>query len=117
MPFGAREGRAGSKAVGRRREEPSWTSESEVSTGTPGAGRRAPGQDGWKSTEEVPKGPQPQGGNGSRHWAPSLAYSRCSGQTSPLLSQSPEFQRRDASVGVGPELGLRVSAGGVFPAT
>lgn len=61
MPFAAREGRAGSKAVGRRREEPSWTSGSEVSTGTPGAGRRAPGQDGWRSAERGPEGTTAKG--------------------------------------------------------
>lgn len=57
--------------------------------------------------KEGPKGPQPRGGNGSGHAAPSLAYSRYSGQTPPLLPQSPGFQRREASVGVGPGAGAQ----------
>lgn len=70
-------------------------------------GRRRPqGRMDGRALREVPEGPGPQGGNGSGHGAPSLAFSRCSGQTPPLLSQSPEFQRA-ASVGVGPGAGAQ----------
>lgn len=90
---------------GGRREEPFWTSGSEVSTGTPEQ-EKTPGQDEWKSTERGPRAAGATGRERQRTWGPFPPFSRCSGKTPPLLSQSPEFQR-EASVGVGPGAGAQ----------
>lgn len=107
MPFAAREGRAGSKAVGRRREEPSWTSGSEVSTGTPGAGRRAPGQDGWRSAERGPEGTTAKGRERQRTRGPFPRLLQVLWPDTASPATEPKFQRREASVGVGPGAGAQ----------
>lgn len=105
MPFAAREGRAGQWGGGGR--SPPGLQGQRSAQEPQGQGEGPQGRMDGGALKEGPKGPQPRGGNGSGHAAPSLAYSRYSGQTPPLLPQSPGFQRREASVGVGPGAGAQ----------
>lgn len=105
----------GQRQWGRGGRSPSGL-QGQKSAQEPRGREKTPGQDGWKSTERGPRGATATRRERQRTWVPFPRLLQVlQADTSPPVRAQNSKEKRQWVWGW--ELGLRVSAGGVFPAT